>query len=134
MPNSSMSPTMRKTSFRERSKGSTGKMNGVLLRCRFRKITASPLNEDFKLNLLYCCSPSKIQTGEKLTDMIKKDISTIPNSCNRTAFFAVQSIIFSCGKARFGCFSYPLAAIYETLILGRDFDLRCSYPCILYAL
>jgi hypothetical protein len=55
----SMSPTMRKTSFRERSKGSTGKMNGVLLRCRFRKITASPLNEDFKLNLLYCCSPLK---------------------------------------------------------------------------
>lgn len=34
-------------------------MNSVLLRCRFRKITVSPLNEDFKLNLLYCYNPLK---------------------------------------------------------------------------
>lgn len=42
--------------------------------------------------------------------------------------------VFPCGKARFGCFSYPTAAIYEILILGRDFDLRCPYPRILHAL
>ena len=42
------------------SNDSAGKINGVLLRCRFRKITASPLlNEDFKLNLLYCNSTLK---------------------------------------------------------------------------
>ena len=64
----SMSPTMRKTSFRGRSKGSTWKMNSVLLRCRFRKIAASPLNEDFKLNLLYCCSPLK-NTDRRKNDL-----------------------------------------------------------------
>ena len=55
----SMSPTMRKTPFRERSKGSAGKMNRIPLRYRFRKITASLLNKDFTLNLLYCRSHLK---------------------------------------------------------------------------
>ena len=69
---------MRKTSFRERSKGSTGKMNGVLLRRRFRKITASPLNEDFKLNLLYCYSPIKNTNRRKIDRMMKKRYFAIP--------------------------------------------------------
>ena len=44
----------------QNSNGSAGKINGVFLRCRFRKITSSPLlNEDFKLNLLYCNSTLK---------------------------------------------------------------------------
>ena len=64
----------------------------------------------------------------------EKKIFRYSHSCNRTAFFAVQSIIFSCGKARFGYFSYPPAAIYETLILGRDSDLRRPYPRILHPL
>ena len=109
-------------------------MNSALLRCRFRKIAASPLNEDFKLNLLYCNSTLKNTDRRKIDPMMKKKIFRYSHSCNRTAFFAVQSIVFPCGKARFGCFSYPPAAIYETLILGRDFDLRCSYPRILHAL
>lgn len=41
------------------SNDSAGKINGVLLRCRFRKMIASPLNKDFKLNLLYCYRPLK---------------------------------------------------------------------------
>ena len=53
-------------------------MNSALLRCRFRKIAASPLNEDFKLNLLYCSVPSKIQTGEKIDRMMKKRYFAIP--------------------------------------------------------
>lgn len=43
----------------KRSKGSARKMNRIPLRYRFCKITASPLNKDFTLNLLYCNSPLK---------------------------------------------------------------------------
>ena len=112
----------------QNSNGSAGKMNSVLLRCRFRKIAASPLNEDFKLNLLYCSSPLKNTDRRKNWPYDEKKIFRYSHSCNRTAFFAVQSVLFPCGKTRFGCFSYLPAAIYELLILGRDFDLRCSYP------
>ena len=53
-------------------------MNGVLLRCRFRKITASPLNEDFKLNLLNCYSPIKNTNRRKIDRMMKKRYFAIP--------------------------------------------------------
>lgn len=53
-------------------------MNSVLLRCRFRKITAPPLNEDFKLNLLHCCSPLKNTDRRKIDRMMKKRYFAIP--------------------------------------------------------
>ena len=63
----------------QNSNDSEGKINSVLLRCRFRKIAASPFNEDFKLNLLYCCSPlKKYRQEKKLTVWWKKDISLFP--------------------------------------------------------
>ena len=45
----------------KRSKGLARKRNRIPLRYRFCKITASPLNKDFTLNLLYCNSPLKHQ-------------------------------------------------------------------------
>lgn len=53
-------------------------MNSVLLRCRFRKITALPLNEDFKLSLLYCYSPLKNTDRRKIDRMMKKRYFAIP--------------------------------------------------------
>ena len=53
-------------------------MNGVLLRCRFRKIAASLLNEEFKLNLLNCYSPIKNTNRRKIDRMMKKRYFAIP--------------------------------------------------------
>ena len=133
MPNSACHQLWGKHLLEEGQKVRQGRMNSVLLRCRFRKIAASPLNEDFKLNLLYCCSPLKNTDRRKFDLWWKKDISLFP-FLQSHCIFAIQSIIFPCGKARFGYFSYPPAAIYEILILGRDFDLRRPYPRILHPL
>lgn len=64
----------------------------------------------------------------------EKKIFRYSHSCNRTAFFSVQPVVFPCGKTCFGCFSYLPTAIYEILILGRDSDLRRPYPRILHPL
>ena len=53
-------------------------MNSVLLRCRFRKIAASLLNEEFKLNLLNCYSPIKNTNRRKIDRMMKKRYFAIP--------------------------------------------------------
>ena len=53
-------------------------MNSALLRCRFRKIAASLLNEEFKLNLLNCYSPIKNTNRRKIDRMMKKRYFAIP--------------------------------------------------------
>ena len=53
-------------------------MNSVLLRCRSRKIAASLLNEEFKLNLLNYYSPIKNTNRRKIDRMMKKRYFAIP--------------------------------------------------------
>ena len=103
-------------------------MNSIPLRCRFRKIAASPLNEDFKLDLLYCCSPLKIQTGEKIDRMMKKIYFAIPSLAialhlllSNLLYFLVERLVldvFHISPQQFMNYSYwGEILIYAVLIL-----------------
>ena len=74
-------------------------MNRIPLRYRFRKITASPLNKDFKLNLLYCSSPQKYRQEKKLT-YDEKDISLFP-FLQSQLHFLLSNLLYFLGKDLF---------------------------------
>ena len=69
-------------------------MNSVLLRCRFRKIAASLLNEEFKLNLLNCYSPIKNTNRRKIDRMMKKRYFAIPILAIALHFFLSNLLYF----------------------------------------
>lgn len=103
-------------------------MNSVLLRCHFRKIAASPLNEDFKLNLLYCCSPLKNTDRRKIDRMMEKRYFAIPILAialhfllSNLLYFLVERLIldvFHISPQQFMNYSYwGEILIYAVLIL-----------------
>ena len=83
-------------------------MNRVLLRCRFRKVAASPLNEDFKLNLLYCCSPLKNTDRRKIDRMMKKRYLAIPILAIALHFLLSNLLYFLVERLVLDIFHIPL--------------------------
>ena len=103
-------------------------MNSVLLRCRFRKIAASLLNEEFKLNLLNCYSPIKNTNRRKIDRMMKKRYFAIPILAialhfllSNLLYFLVERLVldvFHISPQQFMKYSYwGEILIYAVLIL-----------------
>ena len=103
-------------------------MNSVLLRCRFRKIAASLLNEEFKLNLLNCYSPIKNTNRRKINRMMKKRYFAIPILAialhfllSNLLYFLVERLVldvFHISPQQFMNYSYwGEILIYAVLIL-----------------
>ena len=83
-------------------------MNSVLLRCRFRKIAASLLNEEFKLNLLNCYSPIKNTNRRKIDRMMKKRYFAIPILAIALHFLLSNLLYFLVERLVLDVFHIPL--------------------------